>query len=109
MKGGGPVTVQQESVALCMAPHARTLRKARERVKWMVKDGVSRPTIRHYLIQWLGWWTKTSDTWKKSELAARYVESCWNINMAVMGSAVFQRYLTLPGEIPACGKIAATA
>ena len=61
----------------------------------MVTDGVSRPEIKHYLIQWVGWWAKTSDTWKKSELANRYVESCWNINMAAMGAAVFQRYLTL--------------
>ena len=38
-----------------------------------------------------------------------YIGSYWNINMAMTGSAIFQRYFILPGEISVTGKIAAAA
>lgn len=38
-----------------IVPHSRTLRKAREQVKYMVFDGVSPRRIRNYLHQWVTW------------------------------------------------------
>ena len=44
-KTGGVETIwqpeEQPLLQTHIVPHARTLRKAREQVKWMVKDGVS--------------------------------------------------------------------
>jgi RNA-directed DNA polymerase len=57
-------------------PHPRTLRKARENVKQMVKDGVSRPKIRSYLFRWLCWWATTSSIWERSTLNKWFIEAC---------------------------------
>jgi len=50
--GGVEATWQPEEQSLLqtrIVPHARTLRKAREQVKWMVRDGVSPRRIISYL------------------------------------------------------------
>ena len=61
-----------------MVPHARTLRKAREQIKWMVKDGVSLTRIKHYLPRFVLWWATTSTLWHYEELLHLYLQSCWD-------------------------------
>src|SRR3990167_3842550 len=96
MRGGKTFIAHQIQDASHIVPHPRTLRKAREQVKWMVNDGVSRPKIKRYLIRWLCWWVNTSGTWKHEELATTYIKSCWTLSAAENATAVLQRYLTLP-------------
>lgn len=59
-----------------MTPHSRTLRKARENIKWMVADQVSPAKIRNYFSRWLCWWTKTSTSWDYQELLQQFIEVC---------------------------------
>src|SRR3990167_4625608 len=77
MEGGEKIIINQSQDILRIVPHARTLRKAREQVKWMVADGVSRPKIKRYLIRWLCWWVRTSNTWKHKDLSCQFIASCW--------------------------------
>lgn len=70
IEGGISLLQNQSHGVLRMVPHLRTLRKARESVKSMVADGVSRPKIRRYLIRWLCWWVNSSGIWKHAELKA---------------------------------------
>ncbi len=59
-----------------IVPHPRTLRKAREQVKQMVKDGVSPGRIRSYLHRWGAWWVRTSETWGYQDLFVWFLEVC---------------------------------
>jgi hypothetical protein len=61
-----------------MAPHPRTLRKAREQVKYMVIDGSSAYRIRNYLHRWVMWWTNTSITWQYQELLQHFINASWH-------------------------------
>ena len=55
MGGGKSIVTHQKHDALRIAPHPRTLRKAREQIRWMVTDEVSLPKIRNYFARWLRW------------------------------------------------------
>src|SRR3989338_1869780 len=77
-----------------IVPHPRTLHKAREQVKWMVADGVSRPKIKNYLVRWLLWWLRTSSIWNYQELVDRYIASCWDPAAANMAAGFFQQEAT---------------
>ena len=78
--------------ALRMVPHPRTLRKAREQVKWMVADGVSRPKIRNYLVRWLCWWVNSSGIWEHAELKAQYIRSCRDPSAADFAAEALRQY-----------------
>ncbi len=92
-EGGGYLLLQNQSQgALRMVPHPRTLRKARESVKWMVADGVSRPKIRRYLIRWLFWWVNSSGIWKHEELKAQYIGSCRDPSAADFAAEGLRHY-----------------
>jgi hypothetical protein len=67
-----------------MHPHPRTLRKAREQIKWMVHDGFSTQTIRRYLHRFALWWANTSDTWTYEALLAAFASSCWDKQLAIV-------------------------
>jgi hypothetical protein len=73
-------------------PHPRTLRKARENVKHMVADGVSRPKIRSYLFRWLCWWATTSNRWKRFELLHWFIKSCWDKHSVQLAKETYQHY-----------------
>lgn len=73
-------------------PHPRTLRKARENVKQMVKDGVSRPKIRCYLFCWLCWWATTSSLWERSTLNKWFISACWDKTASQIAAGVNQYY-----------------
>jgi hypothetical protein len=73
-------------------PHSRTLRKARENIKYMVKDGVSRPKIRSYLFRWLCWWARPSTQWERSALFCWFVKSCWDNVSLQMAKETYQHY-----------------
>jgi len=73
-------------------PHSRTLRKARENIKHMVADGVSRPKIRSYLFRWLCWWATTSNIWKRSELLIWLIKSCWDKVSLQIAKETYQHY-----------------
>ena len=90
---GGGISYQTLE-PLRVVPHARTLRKAREQVKWMVEDGVSRRQIKHYLCRWLCWWVNTSGTWNHKELSDAYIQSCWDLTAAANAANMLQRYTT---------------
>lgn len=64
---------QQKYEPYRMVPHARTLRKAREQVMWMVKDGLSATRIRNYLHLWTVWWVKTSELWTHKALLEWFI------------------------------------
>jgi len=68
------------------------LRKAREQVKWMVADGVSRPKIRQYLVLWLCWWVRTAGIWKHAELKAQYIGSCRDPSAAGFAAEALRDY-----------------
>ena len=92
-----------------IVPHPRTLHKAREQVKWMVADGVSRPKIKNYLVRWLCWWVRTSGTWKHKELSNQYIESCWNPAAAENATEFLQHYLTSSRNLCETGVISLAA
>jgi len=66
-----------DTVTARIVPHARTLRKARENIKQMVADSVSRSKIKSYLFRWLCWWATTSGIWERETLLNWFIESCW--------------------------------
>lgn len=65
-----------------IVPHPRTIRKAREQVKAMVKDGISARKISRYLHRFVIWWVKTSIIWKYEELLNIFIQSCWEVQPA---------------------------
>lgn len=65
-----------------IAPHPRTMRKAREQIKQMVHDGFSIQSIRRYLHRFVLWWVNTSDIWTYNELLILYQETCWDKRLA---------------------------
>ena len=86
--------IYQTSESSRIVPHARTLRKAREQVKYMVEDGASRRQIRKYLVRWLCWWVRASNTWKKEQIAQWYLQTCWEQTAAIIAADSFEPYLT---------------
>ncbi len=61
-----------------IAPHPRTLRKARTQVKIMVEDGVSPRKIKDYLQRWVMWWVRTTENWHYHELLEWFLNVCWD-------------------------------
>lgn len=76
-----------------MIPHSRTLRRAREQVKAMVKDGFSTQRIRRYLHRYVLWWVKTSMTWSYQELLESFIQTCWDSPTATIAYGLL-RYPT---------------
>lgn len=71
-----------------IVPHARTLRKAREQVKYMVIDEVSPRKIRNYLHRWVTWWVNASETWQYNELLQRFLDQCWDEKIAAYAASL---------------------
>ena len=71
--GGVATSEQQKNVPSRIVPHARTLRKARDQVMWMVKDGLSAKRIKHYLHLWTVWWVNATELWTYEELLERFI------------------------------------
>ena len=67
-----------------IVPHPRTIRKAREQVKVMVKDGVSHRKISRYLHRFVTWWVTTSIIWTHEEMLDSFIRSCWDPTLAKM-------------------------
>jgi hypothetical protein len=74
-----------------IVPHARTLRKAREQVKWMVKDGVSPRRIRNYLHRWCAWWVRTAENWLYQDLILWFLSTCWDEQTAVYATGLLHQ------------------
>lgn len=79
--GGKSDSEHQMHEPIRIVPHARTLRKARENVRWMVNDGVSLQKIRNYLHRFLLWWVQTSDTWQYDQLLTWLLDTIWEANL----------------------------
>lgn len=93
MGGGKPVLHHQSHVPLRMIPHARTLRKARENVKWMVVDQVSPAKIKNYLHRWVTWWrATTSENWHYLEILRQFVDVCWDKTAAIYATVLAHVY-----------------
>jgi superfamily I DNA/RNA helicase len=73
-----------------IVPHARTLRKARENVKWMVNDGISLQKTRNYLHRW---WQKASHVWQNEDILRWFIASCWEHPPAAIAAAPLHNYL----------------
>src|SRR5207247_10702838 len=85
--GGGKTTFDHKKhEPMRIVPHPRTMRKAREQVKYMVIDGTSSCRIRNYLRRWVMWWTMTSNTWEYQELLQRFIDVCWHEQTAALCS-----------------------
>ncbi len=85
------MTSPHQQAALCMIPHARTLRKAREQVRSMVTDGASPRHIRKYLARWIQWWNETVDDWSKNKLIQWFCLACFDITPAGYAAGLLLR------------------
>lgn len=82
-----------------IVPHARTLRKAREQVKYMVIDEVSPRRIRNYLHRWVCWWVNATNTWKYQELLQCFLEVCWHESVAAIAASLQRHFKELHTEL----------
>ncbi len=92
--GGSAISEQRLHEPIRIVPHPRTLRKAREQIKWMVKDGVSLTRIKHYLHRFVLWWATTSALWHYDELLHLYLQSCGNPKLGIPAEELLRK-LTL--------------
>ena len=83
----------QQHELIRIVPHPRTLRKARENVKWMVITGTSSRRIRHYLNRWVTWWATTSTTWEYQGLLQQFIHVCWDKRVANYACALHYLHL----------------
>lgn len=90
--GGGRSIISHEAVRL--VPHPRTLRKARENMKWMVADGLSATKIRNYFSRWTRWWARTVISWNLKDLINLFISMCWDNAINHIASNTFAHYLT---------------
>lgn len=81
----------QQHEPVRILPHPRTLRKARENVKWMVNDGVSLLKTRNYLHRFVHWWANTSSVWQYEELLKWFMDACWEQPPAAIAAWLLQR------------------
>ena len=90
-----PPPQHSQQKPLCNKPHARTLRHARERVRFMILDGHSIQYIRSYLRQWAQWWTLTVDDFSINVMLTQFIEACWacNFTIAVIAEGARQQVL----------------
>ncbi len=102
--GGEPIVTHQQHVALRITPHARTLRKARENVRWMVTDGLSAQKTRNYFLKWARWWVKTVTIWDFQMLVEQFISMCWHDAPVIVATDVLSSYLTgLDTRANSCG------
>ena len=102
----------QKHEPIRIVPHPRTLRKAREQVKYMVIDGTSILRIRNYLNRWVMWWVNTSEAWLYHEILQWFVDACWDVNPAtvVAGLLVHHFSNTHRDDFSArCGRISSAS
>ena len=78
-----------------LVPHPRTLRKARENIKWMVIDGVSLQKTRNYLHRFVLWWQRTAEDWQYDELLNWLIASCWERTPAAIAASLLHSPPTL--------------
>ena len=78
-----------------IVPHPRTLRKAREQLKWIVKDGVSLRRTRNYLRRFVFWWVRTSEVWQYEELLEWFVSTCWDLPPAAIAAGLLKKATAL--------------
>lgn len=80
MGGVEPVRQPEEQLHFPtdIVPHARTLRKAREQVQVMVKDGFSARRILLYLHRWCMGWARTITSWLYHDVLLWFLEVCWD-------------------------------
>jgi 23S rRNA C2498 (ribose-2'-O)-methylase RlmM len=90
--GGETVSEHQQHEQIRMIPHARTLRKARENIRWMVADQVSPAKIKRYFSRWLQWWVRTTITWDCQKLLRWFMEACWSATLNTYALALLLRY-----------------
>jgi hypothetical protein len=90
MGGGNRLKNYQTHEPTHIVPHPRTLRKAREQVKYMVIDEVSPRRIRNYLQRWAAWWAKTSEDWQYQELLQWFIDVCWNAQVSAYAACAYQ-------------------
>jgi RNA-directed DNA polymerase len=79
-RGVEPITDHLQNEFIRIAPHPRTLRKAREQVKLMVLDGISAHRIRSYLRRWAMWWVLTVESWQYKQLLIGFSDLCWDVD-----------------------------
>jgi hypothetical protein len=101
--GGGKSIVESQYEALCITPHPRTLRKARENVRLMVADQVSPAKIKRYFVQWARWWTKTANIWDFQTLVEYFINTCWQKEPADIADEVLSRYFIELHSVNNCG------
>ena len=95
-------------MGLSIVPHPRTLRKAREQVKYMVIAEASSQQIRRYLDRWVRWWVMTSTTWQYQALLQQFIEVCWDKKTAAYAAALSQlHFKTLRTEFETVVGVAA--
>jgi hypothetical protein len=94
--GVKPFSDNQNHQPTRIVPHPRTLRKARENIKWMVIDGVSLQKTRNYLHRFILWWQKTAEDWQYDELLHWLIASCWERTPAAIAAGLLQNASTLP-------------
>lgn len=82
---------EQHFLQTRIVPHARTLRKAREQIKWMVKDGISSRRIISYLHRWCMWWVRTVVNWHYQDLLLWFLDTCWDLDAATFATALLHR------------------
>ncbi len=90
-RGGEPLNEHIHSEPVCIRPHARTIRKAREQVKMMVALGFSIRRIKHYLKKWAIWWVETAETWDVEALLSWFIETCWQLPLAAIAEGIRQQ------------------
>jgi hypothetical protein len=71
-----------------IVPHARTIRNAREQVRFMVIDGFSTPQIRSYLSAWSRWWVRTSQCFSHQTLLTQFIHSCYDTRIASIAAGL---------------------
>jgi hypothetical protein len=93
-QGGEPVSEHQQHEHFRMILHPRSLRKARERIKYMVADGASHLQTQDYLYRFVIWWARVIVTWTNEEIIEAFIASCWTAQYATVGYGLLLR-LTL--------------
>jgi hypothetical protein len=83
-----------DSLHKAIAPHARTLRNAREQVKQMVIDGVSLRRIKRYLSRWCAWWVRTAENWQYQELIGWFIQACRDAEAKNIVATILRERLT---------------
>ncbi|AMP91738.1 hypothetical protein [Legionella pneumophila] len=75
-----------------ITPHARTLCKAREQVKWMVKDGGFSPAHHQLLASMVSVVDENSSTLVIPGLAFMVLGSCWDEHVAAYAAQLLHQH-----------------